>query len=393
VNKLGIQTVAPKLYKGKYATVIAAMAQAPRQYRDKIATMKTWRSTLTSLFLIVLSSTGSWAAEPPIQALPDHGVVLMYHRFGENRYPATNVRLAQFEAQLNHLETAGYQIWPLTRLVAQLAADTPIPDRVVVITVDDAYGSIYTEAYPRLKAKGWPFTVFIATNGVDRGFDAFLNWEQMREMAQHGVTFANHGTSHDHLTKKIHGETEATWLVRIESDITHAQQRIRDELGEAPMLFAYPYGEYNLALAALLQRLGYTAFGQHSGAIGRHASPHTLPRFPVSEHYANGSDFEMKVATLPLPVTAVNPMAPTLADTDNPPTLTVTVPADAARIPWLNCFASDQGQIPLTWLNRAEQRFSVAAPKPLTGARSRYNCTAPSPVKGRFYWYSHPWFQ
>jgi len=354
--------------------------------------MEAWRFTLISLSLVVLTASHGWATEAPTHPLPDHGVVLMYHHFGENRYPATNVRLKPFEAQLDHLQSAGYQVWPLTRLIQHLNQRIPIPDRVVVITVDDAYRSIYTEAYPRMKKRGWPLTVFVSTNGVDRGYDAYLNWQQMREMAQNGVTFANHGSAHNHMTKRLDGETELAWLARTEADINHAQQRLRDELGDVPMLFAYPYGEYNPALAALLKRLGYHAFGQHSGPIGANANPQALPRYPVSEHYASGDEFAMKVATLPLPVTDIEPTSPILTDPDTAPTLSFTIPT-ATRIGSLHCFASGQGEIPVTWLDKAAQRLSTTAPSPQAGARSRYNCTAPSPFDGRFYWYSHPWFR
>jgi len=326
-------------------------------------------------------------------SIPDHGVVLMYHHFGENRYPATNVRLDAFDAQLNHLAENDYQIWPLARLVKHIQTGTPIPDRVVSITVDDAYLSVYTQAYPRLKARGWPFTVFVATDGVDRRFKALMTWQQMREMAKGGVTFANHGTSHGHLTKRQPDETETDWQQRIQADIQNAQERLQKELGEAPMLFAYPYGEYDLALIKIVNELGYTAFGQHSGAVGRHADPAALPRFPVSEHHATGTNFHTKVASLPLPVTGPDPVAVSLKQTGNPPTLTFTVPPDEAKISRLNCFASDQGEVPVTWRDRAAQRVSVTAPAPLIGPRSRYNCTAPSPFSGRFYWYSHPWFR
>jgi peptidoglycan/xylan/chitin deacetylase (PgdA/CDA1 family) len=349
----------------------------------------TWL-TLALLLTLVPGATPAFSQAPTI---PDHGVVLMYHHFGENRYPATNVRLDAFDSQLSHLEENGYKIWPLTRLVTHLKTGTPIPDRVVSITVDDAYLSVYTEAYPRLKARGWPFTVFVATENVDRGYKAFMTWEHMREMAQHGVTFANHGTAHDHLTQHQPGEDNPAWEIRIKKGINNAQQRLKAELGQAPMLFAYPYGEYNLALAGMMKELGYTAFGQHSGAVGRHSDPTAMPRFPVSEHHATGTNFHTKVASLPLPVTGVEPTAVTLKKVGNPPTLKLTVLPDEARISRLNCFASDQGEVPVTWINRQKQRISVVAPAPLTGPRSRYNCTAPSPFPGRFYWYSHPWFR
>ena len=64
-------------------------------------------------------------------AQPSHGVVLMYHRFEENRYPSTNIRLAQFTAQLDYLQQHGYTIWPLRKLLKALHEGEQVPDRTV----------------------------------------------------------------------------------------------------------------------------------------------------------------------------------------------------------------------------------------------------------------------
>jgi peptidoglycan/xylan/chitin deacetylase (PgdA/CDA1 family) len=88
------------------------------------------------------------AAEDP------HAVVFMYHRFGEDRYPSTSVRLEQFEAHLQFLAENDYRVWPLEQVVEHLKTGQAIPEHTVVITVDDAYLSTYTKAYPRLKERG-----------------------------------------------------------------------------------------------------------------------------------------------------------------------------------------------------------------------------------------------
>ena len=40
----------------------------------------------------------------------DYATVLMYHRFGEDKYPSTNIRIEQFEAHLNMLANGDYNI-------------------------------------------------------------------------------------------------------------------------------------------------------------------------------------------------------------------------------------------------------------------------------------------
>ncbi len=354
-----------------------------------------WVKGVLYLLIILLFCIAHASASQASQDSPEpegQAIVLMYHHFGNADHPSTNIRLQQFEAQLEHLAQAGYQVWPLARVVDHIVNHKPFPGRVVAITVDDAYQSVYAEAYPRLKARGWPFTVFVATDGVDAHYRAYMGWDQMREMQQHGVIFANHSASHDHLVRRLANETEPQWQARIRDDIGRAQRRLKEELGAAPNLFAYPYGEYNTVLAAIVAESGLVAFGQQSGPVGLGADSRALPRFPMAERFAAIKDFRQKVASLAFPIAEVVPWDPVWPG-DAAPVMTITLGKSDARLEQLTCFVSGQGQVPVEWTNRKARQFTVQAPAPLPKGRSRYNCTAPSSQKGRFYWYSHLWIR
>ncbi len=317
----------------------------------------------------------------------------MYHHFGEPRYPSTNISLAQFDAHLNYLEENNFQVWPLEKIVMQLKAQKPLPAQVVAITIDDAYRSIYAHAYPRLKQRGWPFTVFVSTDVVDKKMSAFMSWDQMREMQQHGATFANHSSHHDFLITPQANEALNAWQQRIRSDLQQAQQRLKQELGSAPALFAYPYGEYNQSLQQIIAALGWSAFGQQSGAVSRYSNPLALPRFPVAGAFATLDQFKIKVTSLPLPIVNATPDEPLLG-AQNPPRLQLTLKHHPdIKLDQLNCFASNQGEAKVIWVNMDEGRLMVEAHKPFNNRRNRYNCTAPSKSTGRYYWYSHLWIQ
>ncbi|NOX77034.1 MAG: polysaccharide deacetylase family protein [Gammaproteobacteria bacterium] len=334
------------------------------------------------------------AVAPPAQAADtseQQAVILMYHHFGEDRHPSTNVRLEQFEQHLAHLDEAGYQVWPLEKVVKYLRERRPFPGRVVAITIDDAYQSVYTQAFPRLRKRGWPFTVFVSTDGVDRGYRAYMGWEQMREMQAQGASFANHSASHDYLVRRQKNEAEAQWRGRVRADIERARQRLQQELGKASALFAYPYGEFDTVLAELVKEMGFVAFGQQSGAAGFFDDLRALPRFPMAERFADIKDFRQKVASLAWPVSDVQPWSPVLAPGKNPPALFLALEPSDARLGQLGCFVSGQGRVAVQWQGEGRRRFSVQAESPLPVGRSRYNCTAPSRQAGRFYWYSHLW--
>ncbi len=337
------------------------------------------------LSLLLLWPIMAWCAVPP------HAVVFLYHRFGDDRYPSTNIRLDQFDTQLNWLVKNHYRVWPLPKIVDYLQADKPIPDHVVAITLDDAFQSAYENAYPRLKARGWPFTVFVSTAAVDQHLPDYMSWDELREMAKHGASFGDHTVDHGHLPFRSKGETDLAWADRVRRDILQAQERLQAELGPgvnaSPKLFAYPYGEYDRDLAELVNGLGFVAFGMEAGALGEPLDPRALPRFPIEEHYGDLAGFILKAQSLPLPIKQLAPWNPVITR-NNPPRLTVTLVPDAVPPDALHCYLNGP---PMTvhWLDSAKTRFALQADQALEAGLSRYNCTAL--VNGRYYWYSHMW--
>ncbi len=341
-----------------------------------------WMVRINLMILLVLLSFETVIAQS------FNAVVLMYHRFGEDRYPATSIRLDQFDKQLSYLEKNGFSVVPLTAVVKALEGKGTLPDDAVAITVDDAYRSVYENAFPRLKARNWPFTVFVSTDAVDKKFKGMLTWDQMREMASQGVTFANHTASHAHLTVKRPQESETEYLGRIRGDIERAQKRLEKELGSAPMWFAYPYGEYSERIADLVKSMGYVAFGQQSGAIGPLSDTRALPRFPMNESYGNMKGFKQKIRSLAMPVTKISPFNPV---TSNPrPRLEIALAKNRAQSDRLACFVSGQGLVKHEWVAPG-RCFSVRAQSDLPPGRNRYNCTMPNRDGSRYYWFSQQW--
>jgi len=317
----------------------------------------------------------------------DSAAVLMYHRFGEDGFPSTSIRVEQFEAQLAHLRDGGYRVVPLSDAISAVTGGKALPPKAVVITIDDAYASVYDVAFPRFAEYGMPFTVFVATDPVDEGLSAYMTWDQMREMASKGATYANHGATHTSLIERKTGEHDAAWLARVRADVDKGMRRLTEELEPLEGVFAYPYGEYDARIAGQLRDAGYVAFGQQSGAVGPHGDLRSLPRYPMAEAYAEMDAFRTKVASLPMPVTAVEPWDPVTSDTR--PEVVVHLAETDARLGELACYVAGQGRVEHRWIEE-DRKFSVGPSKPFSPGRRRVNCTAPTP-SGRYLWFSHPW--
>ena len=122
----------------------------------------------------------------------------MYHRFGENKYPTTNTTIKQFISHTNELMKDKYNVIRLDEIIKGIKGETSLKDRSVSITIDDAYLSVYTKAWPILKKLNLPFTLFISTDVID-SFLNYMNWNQIRELVDNGVLVGSQTKSHPHL--------------------------------------------------------------------------------------------------------------------------------------------------------------------------------------------------
>ena len=315
-----------------------------------------------------------------------NAVVFMYHRFGEDKYPSTNIRISQFIEQLDFLQREGFTIYPLSKIVKSFDDKIKLPDKVIALSVDDAYLSVYENAFPILKARKIPFTIFISTENVDKKHRNYMSWDQLREMQQQGMEIGNHSSHHLHMIRT--NQTEQNWKQSVLDDISHAQRRLKNELGVDTKLFAYPYGEFSEELADLISGLGMIGFGQQSGAIGPSSDNRYYPRYPISEHYADLAQFKDKAYSLALPLTSIQPREPIWLD-PSPPQLHLQLDPSTPNANRLQCFASGIGAIETAAMR--ENEILIKSTKPFHTRRFRYNCTLPSSEAGRFYWYSHLW--
>jgi peptidoglycan/xylan/chitin deacetylase (PgdA/CDA1 family) len=322
-----------------------------------------------------------------------HCIILQYHHFGTDTPRITSVTPAELDAHLEHLARHEFRVLPLEEVVEALEAGRALPERCVSLTVDDAYPSVYTEAWPRLRERGWPLTVFLNTAAVDRGGPGFLSWDQVREMAREGVRFENHSHSHDHLIRRRPGEDEAGWRERVRGDIATAGARIAAETGRRPRLLAYPYGEYDTALQALVREMGLVAFGQQSGPAWSGGDFGALPRFPMAAAYAAMEGFRLKVRTLPLPVRSVEPEEPVIPVDQWRPSLTLRLDPETPGLRRLTCFVNGSPEVDLAWHPEEPGTVTVTPRERLAVGRNRTNCTLPAAEPGRFHWYSHNWIR
>jgi peptidoglycan/xylan/chitin deacetylase (PgdA/CDA1 family) len=258
---------------------------------------------------------------------------------------------------------------PLDAIMVAIRQNRPLPDRTVAITIDDAFLSVYREAWPRLRAAGLPFTLFVATDAIDKELAGYMSWDQLRELAAGGVTIGSQTRSHPHMPRLDDGANH--------EELRYSSQRFLSELGRRPTLFAYPYGEYGTDVQKVVTEAGFVAaFGQHSGALSPQDDLYGLPRWAMNERYGDLQRFRMAVNALPFRVSDVTP--PDRVIRRNPPAFGFTLQENIGNADQIACYSSHHGG-PVRLERLGDVRFEVRLDGPFPPGRARINCTVPGP--------------
>ncbi|MFY0640269.1 MAG: polysaccharide deacetylase family protein [Bermanella sp.] len=317
-------------------------------------------------------------------------IILQYHHVSTDTPASTSISPEAFAEHLELITELGFDVKPLEFVIESIKNNTPFSRKTVAITFDDGYDSIYLAAYPQLKSKGFPFTVFICPKAIDKNHGSTMTWEQLKEIDNNGGNIANHSFEHLHLLEQLNNETQDQWQARITKDISMAQQRLEEQLGPRLKYFAYPYGEFNEILKNLLKNEGYMAFAQQSGAVNQFSDLQALPRFPASGVYSNLQTLKTKLNSLAFPVIEYSPKQEIRKAKEATPRITLKVHAEDIRHHQAQCYFSGSPVPTTTTISDNQLTIEAQFDGPLPLGRSRYNCTAPSKSQKGYYWFSMP---
>lgn len=165
-----------------------------------------------------------------------------------------------FASQLKYLRDNGYTVIPLRQLVAyRLGKAPPPPPRSVVITVDDAHQSVYTQMLPLVKQYRIPVTLFVYPSAIANATYA-MNWEQLRELRETGLfEIQSHSYWHPNFKKEKKCLTPEKYEKLVEMQLTKAKEKLESTLGIHVDMLAWPFGIYDNELIRKALAAGYVA--------------------------------------------------------------------------------------------------------------------------------------
>lgn len=218
-------------------------------------------------------------------------LVFGWHRFVDKvRRPDTEITPQDFEKQMQELKDGGITVIGMQDLLAWKRGEKSIPPRCAVLTLDDGWKSQYEVGWPILKKFGYPFTLFIYTEGVRGGHfggGEAMTWEMLSEMRDAGVDIEAHSATHQDLRKpydkvakkKLSPPEYEQWL---QNEIMGSKQLLEQKLGIKVNCFAVPYGFYNEHIKEVCRNAGYEAiFTVYGQPITFNAPKDSLGRYLI----------------------------------------------------------------------------------------------------------------
>ena len=212
---------------------------------------------LSLIFIILFASTSYSQTEPDWSESVGDGTlrriyvpILMYHYVSplpENADDTrTNLTLDPtiFRQHIQYLDSEGYSSISLYEMNNALERGVELPSKPIILTFDDGYIDHYTYVYPVLREFGFTGTFFIATAFIDENRAGYMNWQQVKDMADSGMNMEAHTKNHVDLRNR-----DYDFLVY---EIMGSFESLKAHTGIDSEMFAYPVGHYDENTLAVL---------------------------------------------------------------------------------------------------------------------------------------------
>ncbi len=310
----------------------------------------------------------------------------VYHRFGDKRYPTTNVPVSDFEQHLRYLKDQEFQVLTFSQAIKYLKSDEPAK-KTAVVTIDDGYKSFFNNGFPLLKKYKMTATLFINTETI--GSADLMDWTQLKEVVEAGIEIGNHTHSHSFFLD----QPESTRYHTFKNEIEKSQAIIKANLNLVPSAFTYPYGEFDDQMKQIVREAGFScAAAQNSGVLYEGTDLFQIPRFPMSESYSSISQFAEKIKMKPFKIINESPSDTYVNKRESRPELILILKASDLQVKTIKGFVQG-GNCDWNIIDQNEKEVTIklrSSSDILKRRRTLYTITAID-KSGTWRWYSHLW--
>lgn len=192
--------------------------------------------------------------------MTDSVPILMYHAVSDDAAPGIrrlSVTPRSLDRQVGFLADHGYTAMTFSGLTTAYETDTPLPAKPVVLTFDDGYADFVHSAWPILRRRDFPATVFVTSgwladagvNAAGSPLDRMMTRAQIGELAAAGIEIGAHSHSHPELDQC----SDAT----LRTELRVSREHLEDCIGAPVPTLAYPFGYSTPRVRRAARAVGY----------------------------------------------------------------------------------------------------------------------------------------
>ncbi len=196
--------------------------------------------------------------------------ILMYHGVLDEAYGAVElfVRVSEFESQMKYLHDNNFTPIFLSEIENASKYDKPI-----LITFDDGYKDVYTNAFPILKKYNLKSNLYIITDWV--GGEVYVNWDDIKVLDQSSIMEIG---SHTRTHKNLGTLKESA----VEYELKGSKEILEKNLNKKINTVAYPYGGHNKMVMEVAKKYYDYALSTNSGKeVSNNLNKYELNRYYI----------------------------------------------------------------------------------------------------------------
>ncbi len=213
--------------------------------------------------------------------------ILTYHKLGARpagaRLKGLYLSSRRFKKQLSELKQAGFSTPPL----ASVLPGNAVAQRHVILSFDDGFRNVFENGLEPLREHQFRAIQFLVADLLGRRNEwdlevgeipaPLMDASQVREWLSAGHEIGSHSLTHPRLTQLS--------ASRAREEIAASKKKLEDLFHQPIEHFCYPYGDWNDAVAGMVEAAGYrsactTNFGLVTSASRAFALDRISVRYP-----------------------------------------------------------------------------------------------------------------
>lgn len=213
--------------------------------------------------------------------------ILLYHNI-DGKGPFS-IDAATLREHFQLIRDRNIRVVPLRELIHKLEHPAPYQEKVIAITFDDGYGSMYDKLLPLVREFRYPITLFVYSDNISLHSSKNLTWKRLRTLDCSGIDIQAHTISHSDLLQLSKKKNDPAARKKLFEEIYLSKRILELYLGKTIDLFAFPYGRYDLDIIDLTQKSGYRrAFSTDYGSNSITRDNFCLRRQHIKNSYSLG---------------------------------------------------------------------------------------------------------